>query len=214
VRIPLGDSSLIVPWQIVLPFWMFVGVVWIVLVSWGQPGWLKVSGAGLLIASAAGALGALIGFLFGMPKARQADTQPDSSNAGSGLLLSTHLQDVADWLTKLIVGAGLVQLGNLRGYFVSLGAYLSGESGLTKSESVTIVVYFIVVGFLLGYLWAELYLSTKVARLMKALDSSGSTGSEVAKEVTATEEQPVVTKPAPDAPLVPDPAKAAGAANP
>jgi len=85
--------------------------------------------------------------------------------------LSTHLQDVADWLTKLIVGAGLVQLANLRVHLANLGRFLSQDSKvITSNVAVTIVLYFVVLGFLLGYLWAELYVSTLVVRVTRALD--------------------------------------------
>jgi hypothetical protein len=167
-RTVLIDSAFIVPWQIALPAWMFAAIVWILFMVWDVPERWKVFGGAMLIASASAAVGALLGFLFGMPRAAQGG----APNSSSGLLLSTHLQDVADWLTKLIVGAGLVQLGNLSTYLGNLGSYLSQGSGLTSSMAISIVLYFIALGFLLAYLWAELYISTLVARVQRTLDSS------------------------------------------
>jgi hypothetical protein len=171
----LHPDAYIVPWQIALPLFMFGGVVWITLMAWKEPEPVRVVGTALLIASAAASIGALIGFLFGMPRANLPGGQGGAPNSNSGLLLSTHLQDVADWLTKLIVGAGLVQLANLRVHLANLGRFLSQDSKvLTSSAAITIVLYFVVLGFLLGYLWAELYVSTLVARVKRALDGTGS----------------------------------------
>lgn len=171
-RTVVTDSAYIVPWQIALPFWMFVGILWILFMAWDVPERWKVFGGAMLIASASAAIGALVGFLFGMPQAGRSGNQGGAPNPASGLLLSTHLQDVADWLTKLIVGAGLAQLANLGTHLSNLGSYLSQGSGLTGNMAVAIVLYFVALGFLLAYLWAELYITTLVARVQKGLEVS------------------------------------------
>src|SRR5262249_54932983 len=53
----------------------------------------------------------------------------------------------------------------------SLGTYLNQSTGLERGVAIAIVIYFIAMGFLLGYLWAELYLSTQVARVKQLLES-------------------------------------------
>src|SRR6516225_7044242 len=94
VRSRFADATFIVPWQIALPFWMMVGVVAILLEASTYPNPYRVIGAGLLIACAAGGAGASIGFLFGMPQAVRANEQDNGGK--SGLVLNTHLQEVAD----------------------------------------------------------------------------------------------------------------------
>src|SRR5215471_4389230 len=102
VRRRFVDANFIVPWQIALPFWMTLGVVAILLEASTYPNPYRVIGAGLLIACAAGGAGASIGFLFGMPQAvkgnQQDNNEANSGNNGgkSGLVLNTHLQEVAD----------------------------------------------------------------------------------------------------------------------
>jgi len=156
---------------------MTLGVVAILLEASTYPNPYRVIGAGLLIACAAGGAGASIGFLFGMPQAVKGNQQDNNeansgNNAGkSGLVLNTHLQEVADWLTKLLLGVGLAQLANLRSALDSLGTYLNQSTGLERGVAIAIVIYFIAMGFLLGYLWAELYLSTQVARVKQLLES-------------------------------------------
>jgi hypothetical protein len=191
IRGRLADATLIVPWQIALPFWMIVGVVAILLDASTYPNPYRVIGAALLIACAAGGAGASIGFLFGMPQAVKANQQ-DNNDGKSGLVLNTHLQEVADWLTKLLLGVGLAQLANLRGALNSLGTYLNQSTGLESGVAIAIVIYFIAVGFLLGYLWAELYLSTQVARVKRLLESlPGTTGSATQAPTRAIQSMPL-----------------------
>ena len=69
-------------------------------------------GMALLVAAAAMASGALLGFLFGIPRSLQADRA--TGGAGSAPLgQNTNLEQISDWLTKILVGVGLVQLGSI-----------------------------------------------------------------------------------------------------
>jgi len=194
VRGRFADAAFIVPWQIALPFWMIVGVVAILLEASTHPNPFRVIGAGLLIACAAGGVGASIGFLFGMPQAVKGNQQDNNGNGEgkSGLVLNTHLQEVADWLTKLLLGVGLAQLANLRSALTSLGTYLNQSSGLESGVAIAIVIYFIAIGFLLGYLWAELYLSTQVSRVKQMLESLPNTSRDATRgPARATESVPL-----------------------
>jgi CheY-like chemotaxis protein len=105
-----------------------------------------------VLAAAAGA--ALLGLVFAIPRARA-----DTGEGVTGRFVSnSNLEQISDWLTKILVGAGLVQLAALPGALRSLGDYLGGNlrvpNGATASVSLTI--YGAGVGFLLAYLWGRL----------------------------------------------------------
>jgi len=74
---------------------------------------------------------------------------------------NTNLEQISDWLTKIIVGVGLVQLSTLPGKLRALAGYFAtafGAEPVAPSVVLAIQGYFGIFGFLLGYLWARLYL--------------------------------------------------------
>lgn len=110
------------------------------------------------------ATGALIGFLFAVPRA---STDPT---------LLTHrpnsnIEVISDWLTKIIVGVGLIefrQLGEfLNGISVTLAQAL--EPRTTAAFAQALIVYFFVAGIIQGYLLTRLY----VGKQFEGLESRG-----------------------------------------
>lgn len=74
---------------------------------------------------------------------------------------NTSLEQISDWLTKILVGVGLVQIKVIPGEILALAAYLAkGLGGGEQAEAfaLTLLVYFSVCGFVFGFLWARLYL--------------------------------------------------------
>jgi hypothetical protein len=70
-------------------------------------------GATILLAGAFLLLGALTGFLFGVPRVRSTSDSSNSETSKSPLTFSlrgyqanTNLEQISDWLTKIIVGCG------------------------------------------------------------------------------------------------------------
>jgi hypothetical protein len=141
-----------------------VGVLVAVLIYAGSqprgPGSSFVSVLGVGLAAAAGAFfaGALLGFLFGLPK-----TAEQASGTGlARLLTNTNLDQVSDWITKIIVGLGLVSLGKAPHGISKLGTSLApglGNGPGAKAFAVSLVVYSAVDGFLIGYIWTRTDLS-------------------------------------------------------
>jgi hypothetical protein len=137
-------------------------------------------GAGLLAAASATAVGLLFGLLFGVPRyvssgqARFAAKKPsqdtksggaakpnssDGAAANNAFAPSTNLAEVSDWLTKLLLGAGLVSLTKLGAPLArlvdSVGAGLSPSGVATESSKVvgaSIIFGFTALGFLYGYM--------------------------------------------------------------
>ncbi len=104
------------------------------------------------------AVGGFVGLLFGIPRVVQ--ESPVAGNAGTySQLVNTNLEQVSDWLTKIIVGFGLIELRKVPGAFQSLAEYMANDSTLSPSFAGSIVVYFGVAGFFSCYLLTRLYLA-------------------------------------------------------
>jgi hypothetical protein len=121
-------------------------------------------GYGALVAGAFFIAGALLGYLFGLRPASASTDQPSISPAPP----HTNLEEIADWLTKLILGAGLVELTSLRtpiGEFTRFMAtgvnppFVSGgqqyEDPGSPAIALAIMSFFSASGLLYGYLWTR-----------------------------------------------------------
>lgn len=105
-----------------------------------------------------------MGFLFGVPRTLTSARRDDRSlqdQPGSDIRANTNLEQVSDWLTALLIGATLVQLGEVPPAAARLFASLApalGDTGSSASFAGGIVIYFVVLGFLMGWLNTRLYL--------------------------------------------------------
>jgi hypothetical protein len=121
-----------------------------------------VFGSELLFALASLAVGALLGFLFGVPRTLTSEpgtTLPDASL--SGVRANTNLEQISDWLTKILIGATLVQLGAIPSAATKLFNAMSPSLGSgvgTAAVAGAIVIYFSIFGFLAGWLATRLLL--------------------------------------------------------
>lgn len=102
--------------------------------------------ASLLIAGAPLAVGLLVGFVFGIPRVQ-------SSGAGAVYQPNTNLEQVSDWLTKLLIGVGLTQMTSLPAAVESMAELGAQGVGKGSSEGViaAILLFFAIAGFLVGY---------------------------------------------------------------
>jgi hypothetical protein len=87
---------------------------------------------------------------------------------------STSLEQIADWLTKIIVGVGLTQLSYIPGKLDALSVYIASGMGDAKANKpfvLAVVVYFFVSGFPFGFLWSRLYMlrAFAEAEILKAI---------------------------------------------
>jgi hypothetical protein len=115
--------------------------------------------------------GVLIGFLFGIPRVRTSGDVPDPAavtSVGNRLDVNTNLEQISDWLTKIIVGVGLVQLRSIPQYFDQLTSYMAVGLGICghpclfgpeRLLSGAIVVFFPSFGFLIGYVVTRVVLA-------------------------------------------------------
>lgn len=121
-----------------------------------------------ILALACLSAGGIVGFLFGIPNSNQAKRNlAEMAPAGAAPNTdqpSTNLEQVSDWLTKIIIGVGLVEWSRLRNTLVAAGNLVSKETGsrpdYTGGSVVVpqlLIVVFGVLGFACGYIWTRLY---------------------------------------------------------
>jgi CheY-like chemotaxis protein len=120
---------------------------------------------GLLTAGGSLFAGAVIGFLFGIPRSLQGDDEGDETESPAEARryrANTNLEEISDWLTKILVGAGLTQLVNIPSGLSDLGTYVAsgmGDPAFSRVFAPAVVVYFSVCGVFLSYLWTRLNLN-------------------------------------------------------
>jgi hypothetical protein len=127
--------------------------------------------AGCLLALAAAMVGSITGFLFGLPRSARTDVVTREANppAGdsqrvamesrsSGYRANTNLEDISDWLTKILVGVGLTQLSAIPSGFQSLVDAVKVAMGVGNDSAPiagSVLVAYLLIGFLSTYLWAR-----------------------------------------------------------
>ncbi|HEY6765415.1 MAG TPA: hypothetical protein VI386_11630 [Candidatus Sulfotelmatobacter sp.] len=78
---------------------------------------------------------------------------------GFGLGINTNLEEISDWLTKILVGVGLIQLRTLPDNIRRVGIYVGQGLGANEQTVASgIVIYFLGLGFLGGYLLTRMFL--------------------------------------------------------
>jgi hypothetical protein len=115
-----------------------------------------------LWAAACLAIGCLLGFLFGIPRAAS-DPQYDRSKAPNRprFVANTNIEQISDWLTKLLVGAGLIEFKGAPRALDEAARYIA--AGLAKDPqqfvqvAAAILIFFPAWGFLGGYLLTRMF---------------------------------------------------------
>ena len=130
----------------------------------------------ILWSAACTAVGAGVGFVFGIPRTLQTDGQTEvrqtvqegkeedvkprvTARRTTGV--NTNLEQISDWLTKIFVGVTLVQLGEFGNGLRSTAAVIAeatGSGARYQSFAYALMVYFAIVGFLGSYLLTRLFL--------------------------------------------------------
>ncbi len=161
------------------------------LLVW-SPTWPAFA-VGVLILSGAGLVGGVLGLLFGIPKSvsdpgvltsqasTSSNTRSDSvlaTSQRSNYAANTNLEQISDWLTKIIVGVGLTELPAIRGQFYNASAYFGAAfkpacaGACTSDTSVVaaaLIVYGLAGGFLAGYLLTRMFLQAALVRVDDAI---------------------------------------------
>jgi hypothetical protein len=120
----------------------------------------------LLWSAACSAVGWVLGFLFGIPRTLQTEGQSEVTQTERSVTarrttgVNTNLEQISDWLTKILVGVTLVQLGTVTDRLDSAAVLIAESLGGSnmKSFAYALMVYFALTGFLGSYLLTRLFL--------------------------------------------------------
>jgi hypothetical protein len=151
------------------------------IIIWGVTRAGSAIALGLLLLGGSGLVGGVLGLLFGIPKSVSDPvalraSQPSTPSSGvtanenetrSSYTVNTNLEQISDWLTKIIVGVGLTQLPTIRDQLRNLADYFGNGfavAGASPPETAApmvaaiILVYGFTAGFLAGYLLTRIFL--------------------------------------------------------
>lgn len=134
--------------------------------------------------------GFLFGFIFGIPKVIAATTSGTNPalnappNVDSPKLkVNTNLEDISDWLTKILVGATLTQIVKIPGAISRAATFMSANDlTLPVSFNAAILVYYSCLGFLSGYILTRMFF----ARAFALADEGPRLSPEAAKSLDET----------------------------
>jgi hypothetical protein len=152
-------------WSNPFLFAMGLGLAATLMVAWQKDDTFHSVATALFVALASVASGGLLGFLFGIPRAATSDgTSPPVRYEWQPRTYTpnTNLEQISDWLTKIVVAIGLAQLAQIPGDYQSLATYVASAFGtgvVTPSLAALMLAYFAILGFLVTYLWTRLFLS-------------------------------------------------------
>lgn len=143
--IVIGILAILIAGNIAENYWQFVGL--------------------LIIAGFASCLcGVLLGFLFGIPKLNKNYAPREDYKTLQKYDPNTNLEDISDWLTKIIVGVSLTQLTKIPSAFKNIADYvlLNNHCRFTcdyaKPIIISMIIFFLITGFLIGYFYTRLLL--------------------------------------------------------
>lgn len=126
--------------------------------------------------------GSLVGFLFGVPKLSPDQLPGTEGNRSPSArrpryVPNTNLDNISDWLTKAIVGVGLVELRQVPGFLKSLAEFAAGgpsASSEAQSTATALIVLFASLGFIGGYVNTRLHFAAAFRRAESDLDQENS----------------------------------------
>jgi uncharacterized membrane protein len=138
-------------------------------------------GAASLWAMSCIASGALIGFLFGVPR-----INPSVPLTGR-LVPNANVEAVSDWLTKILVGVGLVNFQAIGSFIARLSVDVGRATDTDPAFATGLIVYFFVIGIIQGYILTRMFLT---AQFQRELSQAAAAGDAAGTEPAAAEKRP------------------------
>lgn len=124
-----------------------------------------------IAAGAALLAGGLLGFFFGIPKtpdckgdAESKVSETQAKDRKGQYRPNTNLEEVSDWLTKILIGIGLTQINPIVEQLRKIVGVIQVGLGNTHSSAafaLGLLAYFFICGFVSGFLWTRLLLPSK-----------------------------------------------------
>lgn len=139
-----------------------IALVFTVVVFWNH--WTLISVA-FFVGLASVGVGCVMRFLFGIPKlAEEGITRAQAAQGGqvavTSLLFNTNLGQISDWVTKIVVGLGIAQFGEvldganwLAIKFGDVFAPTPLSSSAASTYGLSLVIAGVTISFLLMYMW-------------------------------------------------------------
>ncbi len=139
--------------------WSLIALACLLLFSLSGSVWREVAlSAMILFASAA--VGTTAGFIFGVPKSI-AVLSGDSVNVRV-YRPNSSLETISDWLTKIIVGVGLIEFRQLIDGIGWLGVRIglffgdqTAKAGIGAAYGITLILGGTLISFLIAYMWTR-----------------------------------------------------------
>jgi len=144
-------------------------------VAVGFQGFCIALGALAMTAASSGALGGLTGFVFAIPRTgesihRSAQANGDNSENGH-VAPNSNLQQVSDWLTKIMLGAGLTQINQIGTQLVTIGDKIGQATGVPAAIVPPLIIYFIIFGFIGLYVWTSIHFTGLINDVSQRLNT-------------------------------------------
>ena len=129
---------------------------------------VELFAVGAVVFGAAFGVGAMVGFLFGIPRRIQRE---GVDGGAAGLSVNTNLEQISDWLTKIIVGVGLVEIANIgRGLDTLAESVKLSDHASAEAFALSLIIFSLVDGFLLAYVWTRVELSSQLGLADRLLE--------------------------------------------
>lgn len=159
----LENKGKYIVWSFIIV--LVVEIISIVLFSiFKCPIFLLVSAGCIIIGGTALVAGLLLGFLFGIPKTAEGQIHVDDNNTVKvnriDYRANTNLEQISDWLTKILVGVSLTQVTTIGPNLQRLSDYLSESigAGIENSGYIwALLLYNAIAGFIFGYVMTRMY---------------------------------------------------------
>lgn len=155
------------PWGVGNPTFYLAVLTGVATVGTGVLAITEDTGTAITTGIAAFMAGGIFGFLFGIPRYAASATERDAQAALGDEVVkykaNTNLEQISDWLTKILVGLGLTQFDaigrTLHSVAENVGGSLTGAvSAAGTVEAAGLILLSTASGFLFFYLWSRVYL--------------------------------------------------------
>jgi hypothetical protein len=122
-------------------------------------------------------IGGLLGFVFGIPRTLTRDApgegdgvqgareEGDARRPALNYRPSTNLEQVSDWLTKILIGVGLVEFARMSDALSRVGRFVADDllaGGQARHPGASVLTQAVIIGFstggfLAGFLWTRIH---------------------------------------------------------
>jgi len=176
-------------WLTLLPTFSLLGIIALAIYAFSLHNSWAVLGYGVVVAVSSTLAGGLVGVLFGIPRSVEGSQNQKPTD---GYVGNTNLEQVSDWLTKILVGVGLVQLGHAPDALKHLANSMKsgfGASSSSASFGLALSLTFAIGGFLYFYLWSRIFLFIDLPRSKSSSSETADSSKAVAPAARAARSQ-------------------------